>query len=407
MDRLLRRKSNVNSGSHSETTVPSSYGGSNFQKISAKQLARYLNDFQMRLDTYGQAQDISFDVEVFHNGNTLYRFEASDSMLITTASNDFKDDVTEVIDRSGMYNVEVEFNPVPHNGFGLHGGNIVIADATEVPAKNRTDNNFADWFSHLCLSLGEKIHLIPDTSFFRRCYYSNYIKDVLHTDINKNNLLLKIPRLEILDLENRFNSNKANKTVEKNILKLPLQFPNKAIEEKAHQRDKESRIAFNTIAEILSMKNNGAELLPDVEVSLLQSFSPLAGRGLTDAWIRREISNALSSLGVQDKARRNDKVERSDTVVFLTCDLMNALAAIAENFNTFYFLRIEEDKISLGFDIYRRLALLIINTAIQFEQCDCVITTRSQTHKLRFRGMWKGKTVYDWKNNAIFYDNIQ
>jgi hypothetical protein len=396
MDRLLGRKSTVNSGSHSEITRPSGYSDDQFQKISAKQLAKNFNDFQMRLAPNGQVPDIDFDVEVFHSGNSLYKFEASDSTLVITASGDLKNEVIDVVDRCGIYNLEVEFTPVPNHAFNMDSGNIILAEGGAVPIKNRTDNNFANWFSRLCLLLGEKVYLIPDTSFFRRCYYSNYIKDILLINNNKNKLHIKIPRLEILEVENKLNGNK----------EVPLQIPNKAVEGKTDQKDKEKRIAFHSIVEILLMKNNGAELLPDIEMSLLQSFSPLAGRGFADAWIRREIFNALSLLKVHDKVRTNDKTEEPH-IVFLTCDLMNALAAIAENLNTFYFFRIEEDKINLSFDLYRRLTLLIINTAIQFEECYCVIKTKSQKHKLKFKGVWKGKSVYDWQNSTILYDNIQ
>jgi hypothetical protein len=407
MDRLLGRKSSANSSSASETSIRSGYSDDHFQKISAKQLARYFNDFQMRLDPSGQIPDINFDIEVFHTGNTLYKFEASDSTLTITASGDLKNDVIEVVDRSGIYNLEVEFNPAPHNAFSIDSGNIILADGDAIPIKNRTDdNNFSNWFSHLCLLLGEKIHLIPDSNFFRRCYYTNYMKAILNANNNKNKLLMKIPRLEIIEVENKFSTNRASKTPERTSIKLPLQFANKAAEEKTDQSYKETRVAFNTIVEILSMKNNGAEVLPSIDMLLLRSFTPLAGRGLADSWIRREISDASSVLAVQDKVKRNGKFEGSD-IVLLTCDLMNAFAAIAENLNTFYLFRIEEDRINLGFNFYTRLALLIINTAIQFEQCDCVIKAQSQTHKLKFKGVWKGKSVYDWQSNAIFYDNIR
>jgi hypothetical protein len=80
----------------------------------------------------------------------------------------------------------------------------------------------------------------------------------------------------------------------------------------------------------------------------------LAGQGFADAWIRREISYNMGSLQWQHVVRR-DEIERSN-VIFVTCDLMNALAANAENLNTFYFYRLEEDKVNLGFGAYSKLA---------------------------------------------------
>jgi hypothetical protein len=79
---------------------------------------------------------------------------------------------------------------------------------------------------------------------------------------------------------------------------------------------------------------------------------------------------------------------------------MNCLAAIAENLNTFYFYRLEDDKRNMGYD-YDRLASLIVNTAIQFDECDCVVRSKLGETRLKFQCQWPGKSASDWQNDII------
>ncbi|HET7390515.1 MAG TPA: hypothetical protein VFJ51_06805 [Nitrososphaeraceae archaeon] len=331
--------------------------------------------------------DIDFSVQVLYNGSTLYEFDASDSTLTLTASSDLKNHTIEVVDKSGIYNLEVEFNPIPTYEFKTNNGIISLSNGNTFYTKNRTYNDdFGPWFSSLCLLLGEKIHLIPDTNFFQRRYYTNYIKNIHALNGNKDKLFLKIPRLEIIEVENKFNRNKVSQ---------------KETEDKKKQKEMEVRRAFHTMAEILSMKKDGAEILSNVDLSMLQSFTPLSGQGFADTWIRREISNNMSSLQWQNVVRR-DEIERSNAI-FLTCDLMNALAANAENLNTFYFHRLDEDKVKLGFEAYGKLASLIINTAILFGECDSVIKSQTREENIKYKGAWNGKHPSEWQNNIIIY----
>lgn len=101
------------------------------------------------------------------------------------------------------------------------------------------------------------------------------------------------------------------------------------------------------------MKNDGAQLLHNLDLSLIQSFTPLAGQGYADLWIRKEIHESLHEYDDMIKGQ----VKRS-RIVFLTCDLMNALSAVAENLNTFYFFRLEENSINLGVAAYQKLGFV-------------------------------------------------
>jgi len=86
---------------------------------------------------------------------------------------------------------------------------------------------------------------------------------------------------------------------------------------------------------------------------------------------------------------------------------MNGLCAIAEDLNVIYFFRSGDNKINLGQVCYEKVASLIINTAIQFEECMMVIKAPSKQHKLKLRGAWSGKSLYDWQNNHVLYEELR
>jgi hypothetical protein len=135
-------------------------------------------------------------------------------------------------------------------------------------------------------------------------------------------------------------------------------------------------------------------------MSLIRSFTSEAGKGNADAWIRQEISSSKPDL-VKTMQVRQDKVETSN-VAFLTCDLMNSLAAIAEDLNTIYFYRLEDTKFTLiGVGGYAKLSWLIFNTAIHFEKCNIVTRGKENEQRLKCKGTWSGKSVYDWQNNVV------
>ena len=83
---------------------------------------------------------------------------------------------------------------------------------------------------------------------------------------------------------------------------------------------------------------------------------------------------------------------------------MNALSAVAEDLNTIYFYRIEEDTIGLGPDPYERVAKLIINTAIHFGECIFTIKGDSKMYTTKVVGIWEGKSVDDWYKNFVLME---
>ena len=163
------------------------------------------------------------------------------------------------------------------------------------------------------------------------------------------------------------------------------------------ERAKERRIAFQTMSEILSIKQDGGDILRHFDISLLQSFNSGAGKDPfnADVWIRKEISDNLDNLRKHSYVGK-DTIE-STAEIFLTCDLMNALGAVAENINTLYFYRIEHD---LKID-YESLGLLIVNTAVQLDECKCTFNIPGKSITTNYCASWPGKSGLDWQNNFV------
>ncbi len=80
------------------------------------------------------------------------------------------------------------------------------------------------------------------------------------------------------------------------------------------------------LATIRSLQQEGATLLPELDLTLLEIFSRIAGEKFVDAWIRREVSNFIGNeitgkSGVTIIGSPNVK----QGVIFLTCDLRTPL----------------------------------------------------------------------------------
>jgi len=134
-------------------------------------------------------------------------------------------------------------------------------------------------------------------------------------------------------------------------------------------------------------------------MDLIRSFPSEAGKGNADALIRREVSSSKPDLIKMQV--RSDKIEISSNIVFLTCDLMNSLAAVAEDLNTIYFYRLDNSvpaSRTIGHD---KFSGIIFNTAIHFGECDVTIRWKEKERRLKCKGTWLGKSAYEWQYDFI------
>lgn len=331
---------------------------------------------------------------VSYQGTELYKFEELYSHLLIPSPDHEKSDLTEVLDKSGMFELEVEFNPSSEANVNIKNGKIELQDGTYIPSKIRSsDLSFRRWFQQVCSLLGSMVHLIPDTNVSRRLYYTNYLRNIVIE--NASQMMIALSRLVILEIERKYNNNNPGEGE-------PPDTASQKEKDSYPQRAKEIRIAFQSMGEILSMKNDGAKVLPASEMSLIRSFPSEAGKRNADALIRREIINSRAHL--VGNTRTSEGNIKTSSIAFLTCDLMNSLAAIAEDLNTIYFYRLEGSRQPnhIGHD---RLSWLIFNTAIHFGECDVIIKGKENERRLKCKGIWSGKSVYDWQNNIILVES--
>ncbi len=219
--------------------------------------------------------------------------------------------------------------------------------------------------------LASSAYLIPDTNFLIRRYGSNLVVELTR---RFKDFHLYIPRLAILEIES-----------------LPRQE-----KKKGSQNEKwAKRRAFSAFAELIRLRETGAELLPQqIEPRVMQSFSEIAGSGYTDAWIRREVHDFLEKL-------TNEKTqEHKAKAFFLTSDLLNAFAAIAEGIDTLYLWE-SSDKDGSYEANYEKLGKFIVAMSVFFERVSMQIQSSKTTESYELTGVWSGKTIEDWKKDLV------
>jgi len=330
------------------------------------------------------------EITVYYKDIPLFGWSFQSGSLEILCPEDFTGDIIEAIDRTGLYPLEFEFNS---QGTGVYEGIHDNVKTLETPYKLKI-NNFVAWFDGICSSLGNKIYLVPDTNFLRRHYYNNFLREVLSHSKLIYATRIVIPRLCILEIENKYNRSSTSKPGKKKD-ELPEPF----IE---YNVGKERRLGLSSIKEVISIKKNGGGTNPSIDNSLIESFSRASGEKYADHWIRREILEFISS--VTDRLTRDDQgetVTEKSGIIFLTCDIMNSLVAVSENINTLYILRREPDKLYVPSS--KDFTNLVYNTAIQFGECTCHIKY-FQDEKFRIIGMWEGKTTYDWLTDRLLID---
>ena len=203
----------------------------------------------------------------------LYKYQASDSTLSVLAPEEQQ--TKEKLDRSRMYELEVEFNPASEAGIQIENRRLELPNGTNIPIKIRTsDPSFRTWFQQACGLLGTKVYLIPDTNVIRRMYYTNYLRPILVGDTSRS-MAIDISRLVVLEIESMYNRNKSKKNPPpESALKKKDEY-----EESEKRRELEIRTAFQSMGEILSMKNDGARLLPKADMSLINIFQVRCRKG--------------------------------------------------------------------------------------------------------------------------------
>ena len=331
------------------------------------------NQFVMRLDGFLHkslfqiSEDMfkSHQVKILKGSDPLFEYKfnpkisvvSGGEFLILTTDPKTKENLLDSLDRVGAFDLVSDFLPSTSTKVLISGTLDKIGSSKET-----NEEDWATWFLaliHAVKAASKSLVLVPDTNFFMRHYCSNILLPLLGQEDFKK-LRFRLPRLVIFEIEAMCN--------------------------RAEHGSPKKRLAFYAVREVLFLMQHFATHFPQVDIDLLRGFSKMAGMGFADSWIRREIHDFIEFKG--------------EGVIFLTADLMNALAATAEGLDVFYFAKKDEEAKPIR-DV-EQLAELIIDAAITFEKIriDAIVGEETKQSVL-VEGMWDGKTPSDWQKDCI------
>lgn len=259
---------------------------------------------------------------------------------------------------------------------------------TEVLSKKKVDTHLDDWenaFLDMVCESDVDIVLIPDTNFIIRRYASGLERRLDGRDFPF--LKFGIPNLVVLEIEAIYN--RAKKKSEN--MHCPETERVSAFIEKNE--------ALLATKELMFLRNRHNDVLEGdihLTVGIPKNFHDIAGKGLTDMYIRKEVKDFAKDNGCQ--------------VRFLTCDLMNALSAVAEGLPTIYFSRTIAEKYWLSHDYQtclEQLSELIINTATVFGETTLTAqatygdSNEGEPRIKNFAGTWVDWTIEDLLNDRV------
>jgi hypothetical protein len=168
---------------------------------------------------------------------------------------------------------------------------------------------------------------------------------------------LKIPRLAILEIEDKYN--------------------------RAKEKECDRRLMIYALTEVQVLKALGAQISAGtLASSFLSDFRRAEGGKHADAFIRREIMDFQSPY----------------RTVFVTRDLMNAMAASAEGTDSLYFAMVVPEISTINASP-EQLVDSVIETAITFAGIE--IYDASAKSSILLEGMWSGKTNIDWFESRL------
>jgi len=154
-------------------------------------------------------------------------------------------------------------------------------------------------------------------------------------------------------------------------------------------------LAIYAANEIDFLKHNtDFDILPNLELSLIANLSSKLEREVVNMWVRREIHDSIK------KIKKTITIEfRYDTIMYLTCDLMNALMAEAEGINICYFNRIPQG--SFKVELTKLFDLTIVTSMIYSKLKLDFLAGDKVAKSYNVEGIWEGKTVSQYRSHSL------
>jgi hypothetical protein len=289
-------------------------------------------------------------IEIKTDGKTLFNYCRSKN-TVDLCEQEHKHTVLESMARvTGLVDHRCEYYPIL-----LNAKQGLKFDGLNIPG-------FAAWFMNIienrtvALDSGVIMHhlisrvVIPHLKEYKKIDSKlRFLKNLL------------IPRLTIIEIEDKYNRAKA--------------------------KTSDRRLMIYALTELQLLKTLGAKISANLlPTSVLADFRTAAGSHYADAFIRREIMESNGTL----------------LPVFVTRDLMNAMAASAEGIDSLYFA-IADTGISAISITPEQFVESIIEAAITFSEIE--MYDASAKTSILLEGMWSGKTNIDWFDGRLRMKN--
>jgi len=292
-------------------------------------------------------------VKIFHNDNCICTIEGNTKLkqFKIKIENEDSQEVFQALKYTGS--IPLRFTYTQSKTFST------ISD------KMTTDEGFIEWFNGLI----NKKRIFPDTNILLNRTFSTLEESLEKQFVNNS---FEIPRLLILELEAQGNEKRDNN-------------PSKDVSYLAGLKKRKALIGFS---ELLYLTSNDAQPLGQLPIDTLTDFNDIAGKGRTDAWTRYEIRE------------RYFQILRARSVpnfIFITADMVNSLAALAEGLDTIYISQIPDWKNKILSTNLKQISRFLINLSILYTE----LTVSINSKKYNFKGFWNGITTTDIINQQI------
>lgn len=267
-----------------------------------------------------------------------------------------------------------------------------ITEVMTKETKKTTQDGWEDWFLKKA-TLGydsltmPAVEIVPDTNFIMRRYASGLLRRLGETRFGK--LRFRIPNLVILEIEAIYNrAKKTSEALLESAKSSPLDNRKEQELNKALFDSKEALIATK---ELMFLREKGAIMLESNLEGTIHSYSEISGKAFMDMYIRKEIRDTL---------RKQNLCAR-----FSTCDLMNALSAVAEGLPTLYFSRLQSEKFYLSSQhdtCLAQISELVLDTTVLFGEIKLTSLSTDKSVDIKtLKAEWAGWTIEDLLNNRI------
>ena len=293
--------------------------------------------------------------KIFSKEKELF-YSVGDSPRSVTWSEQTASIVRGAAERLNLIQLSTEFYPSTRDQ--------ALATENGIKYDNQTDDGWSNWFRGITIDA----NLLPDTNILLKRTLSAVIFPAFTYRRQRLSLPFRvvIPRFSILELENLANTGQENTG--------------------AKVSKGECFMAFN---EVRTLRTNGADLTDTLSADLLGLFHSASGRKLTDILIRDEVRRFA------DSRQMTSMVQRS---IFVTRDMVSALAANCEELTAIYIAPKYPEKLSLQSIELAQLADLIIELATTCEEVELRWDDREA---LQIEGIWSGKNWYDYYRRRV------